>query len=84
MLAIQVRGLIKKYPKKIAVDGIDLEVRSGEIFALLGPNGAGKSTVLQIMAGLQQPSNGEAFLTPGYTVGILLQVPHQGIRISKT
>jgi len=42
---------------------------------VVGPNGAGKSTVLQIMAGLQQPSNGEAYLTPGYTVGILLQEP---------
>ena len=42
---------------------------------MVGPNGAGKSTVLQIMAGLQQPSNGEAFLSPGYTVGILLQEP---------
>ena len=48
--------------------------RSAKI-GVVGPNGAGKSTVLQIMAGLQQPSNGEAFLTPGYSVGILLQEP---------
>jgi len=41
----------------------------------VGPNGAGKSTVLKIMAGLEQPSNGEAFLSPGYTVGMLLQEP---------
>jgi ATP-binding cassette ChvD family protein len=47
----------------------------GAKIGVVGPNGAGKSTVLQIMAGLQQPSNGEAFLTPGYTVGILLQEP---------
>jgi ATP-binding cassette ChvD family protein len=47
----------------------------GAKIGVVGPNGAGKSTVLQIMAGLQQPSNGEAYITPGYTVGILLQEP---------
>jgi ATP-binding cassette ChvD family protein len=47
----------------------------GAKIGVVGPNGAGKSTVLQIMAGLQQPSNGEAYLSPGYTVGILLQEP---------
>src|SRR5918997_292750 len=41
----------------------------------VGPNGAGKSTVLHIMAGLDQPSNGDAFLSPGYSVGILQQEP---------
>src|SRR3712207_7382177 len=48
--------------------------RSAKI-GVLGPNGAGKSTVLQIMAGMQQPSNGDASLAPGATVGILLQEP---------
>jgi ATP-binding cassette ChvD family protein len=47
----------------------------GAKIGVVGPNGAGKSTVLQIMAGLQQPSNGEAYLSPGYTVGILMQEP---------
>jgi ATP-binding cassette ChvD family protein len=47
----------------------------GAKIGVVGPNGSGKSTVLQIMAGLQQPSNGEAFLSPGYTVGILMQEP---------
>ena len=47
----------------------------GAKIGVLGPNGAGKSTVLQIMAGLQQPSNGEAYLSPCYSVGILLQEP---------
>ncbi|MEY2679558.1 MAG: hypothetical protein RLZZ160_636, partial [Actinomycetota bacterium] len=49
---------------------------------VVGPNGAGKSTVLQIMAGLQQPSNGEAYLTPGYSVGILLQEPPLSVSFS--
>src|SRR5690606_14368609 len=42
---------------------------------MVGPNGAGKSTILKIMAGLDSPSNGEASLSPGYSVGILLQEP---------
>src|SRR5690606_20606521 len=47
----------------------------GAKIGMVGPNGAGKSTILKIMAGLDQPSNGEARLSPGYTVGILLQEP---------
>jgi ABC-2 type transport system ATP-binding protein len=59
MLAIQVRGLVKKYPNKVAVDGIDLEVNSGEIFALLGPNGAGKTTTVEILEGFRDRDSGE-------------------------
>jgi ABC-2 type transport system ATP-binding protein len=59
MLAIQVRGLVKKYPNKVAVDGIDLEVRAGEIFALLGPNGAGKTTTVEILEGYRGRDGGE-------------------------
>src|SRR3546814_3647545 len=47
----------------------------GAKIGMVGPNGAGKSTILKIMAGLDTPSNGEARLTPGYSVGILLQEP---------
>ncbi len=58
-----------------AVKHMNLDIPHGTVLGIVGANGAGKSTVLQIMAGLQQPSNGEAYLTPGYTVGILLQEP---------
>ena len=54
----------------------------GAKIGVVGPNGAGKSTVLQIMAGLQQPSNGEAYLTLGYSVGILLQEPPLSVSFS--
>ena len=47
----------------------------GAKIGMVGPNGAGKSSILKIMAGLDEPSNGEARLTPGYTVGILEQEP---------
>jgi ABC-2 type transport system ATP-binding protein len=45
--AIRVRGLVKRYQNVTAVDGLDLEVQSGETFALLGPNGAGKTTTVK-------------------------------------
>ena len=60
---------------KVILDDVTLMFFPGAKIGVVGPNGAGKSTVLQIMAGLQQPSNGEAYLSPGYTVGILLQEP---------
>ena len=65
----------KAHGDKVILDDVTLMFLPGAKIGVVGPNGAGKSTVLQIMAGLQQPSNGEAFLSPGYTVGILLQEP---------
>jgi ABC-2 type transport system ATP-binding protein len=51
MTAIQVRGLRKSYRGHAAVDGVDLDIRQGEVFALLGPNGAGKTTTVEILEG---------------------------------
>ena len=65
----------KAHGDKVILDDVTLMFLPGAKIGVVGPNGAGKSTVLQIMAGLQQPSNGEAYLSPGYTVGILLQEP---------
>jgi ATP-binding cassette ChvD family protein len=65
----------KAHGEKVILDDVTLMFLPGAKIGVVGPNGSGKSTVLQIMAGLQQPSNGEAFLSPGYTVGILLQEP---------
>lgn len=65
----------KAHGDKVILDDVTLMFLPGAKIGVVGPNGAGKSTVLQIMAGLQQPSNGEAFLSPGYSVGILLQEP---------
>ena len=59
-LAIRCRGLVKRYPPDVlAVNGLDLEVRSGECFGLLGPNGAGKTTTIEILEGLLAPTAGE-------------------------
>jgi len=56
--AVVCRGLVKRYDKVIAVDGLDLEVATGECFGLLGPNGAGKTTTVEIIQGLLQPDAG--------------------------
>ncbi|WP_037605250.1 energy-dependent translational throttle protein EttA [Streptacidiphilus rugosus] len=65
----------KAHGDKVILDDVTLSFLPGAKIGVVGPNGAGKSTVLKIMAGLEQPSNGDAFLSPGYTVGMLLQEP---------
>ncbi len=60
---------------KVILDDVTMSFYPGAKIGMVGPNGAGKSTILKIMAGLDQPSNGEARLSPGYSVGILLQEP---------
>jgi len=60
---------------KVILDDVTMAFLPGAKIGVVGPNGAGKSTILKIMAGLDHPSNGEARLTPGYTVGILMQEP---------
>jgi ATP-binding cassette ChvD family protein len=60
---------------KVILDDVSLQFLPGAKIGVLGPNGAGKSTVLKMMAGLDQPSNGDATLSPGYSVGILMQEP---------
>jgi ABC-2 type transport system ATP-binding protein len=58
--AVEVKAVVKKYPKVEALKGIDLTVGRGEMFALLGPNGAGKTTLFSILATLRAPSSGSA------------------------
>jgi len=57
--AISIRGLVKRYGDFVAVDGLDLDIRRGEIFALLGPNGAGKTTTVEICEGYRDRDAGE-------------------------
>jgi ATP-binding cassette ChvD family protein len=60
---------------KVILDDVTMSFYPGAKIGVVGPNGAGKSTILKIMAGLDHPSNGEARLSPGYSVGILMQEP---------
>ncbi|MCU1437522.1 MAG: transporter ATP-binding protein [Naasia sp.] len=65
----------KAHGDKVILDDVTMAFLPGAKIGVVGPNGAGKSTILKIMAGLDQPSNGEARLSPGYSVGILQQEP---------
>ncbi|MFT4086244.1 MAG: energy-dependent translational throttle protein EttA [Gordonia sp. (in: high G+C Gram-positive bacteria)] len=65
----------KAHGDKVILDDVTMSFYPGAKIGVVGPNGAGKSSILKIMAGLDQPSNGEAFLDPEATVGILLQEP---------
>src|SRR3954454_8962034 len=65
----------KAHGDKVILDDVTLAFYPGAKIGVVGPNGAGKSSVLKIMAGLDHPSNGEAMLSPGYTVGLLAQEP---------
>ena len=65
----------KAHGDKVILDDVTLAFYPGAKIGVVGPNGAGKSTVLKIMAGLEKASNGEARLSPGFTVGMLMQEP---------
>jgi ATP-binding cassette ChvD family protein len=65
----------KAHGDKVILDDVTLSFLPGAKIGVVGPNGAGKSSLLKIMAGLDHPSNGEAYLTPGFTVGLLAQEP---------
>ncbi|WP_127820095.1 energy-dependent translational throttle protein EttA [Microbacterium sp. CPCC 204701] len=65
----------KAVGEKLILDDVTMAFLPGAKIGMVGPNGAGKSTILKIMAGLDHPSNGEAKLSPGFSVGILMQEP---------
>ena len=62
MNSIETKNLTKKFKDKIAVNGIDLKIKQGELFALLGVNGAGKTTTIKMLSGLILPSSGDIFI----------------------
>ena len=69
------KNVRKAHGDKVILDNVTMAFYPGAKIGVVGPNGAGKSSILKIMAGLDQPSNGEAFADPGASVGILLQEP---------
>src|SRR5690349_18879472 len=56
---LQMRGIVKAFPGVRALDGVDLDVRAGEVHCLLGQNGAGKSTLIKVLSGAHQPDSGQ-------------------------
>jgi len=71
----QMRAVRKAHGDKVVLDGVTLAFLPGAKIGVVGPNGMGKSTLLRMMAGVEQPSNGEARLMPGFTAGLLAQEP---------
>ena len=60
--AIMTTGLVRRFGGETAVDGVDLDIRQGEIYGFLGPNGAGKSTTVRMLCTLLTPTSGQAFV----------------------
>ena len=69
------RAVRKAHGDKVVLDNVTLSFLPGAKIGVVGPNGMGKSTLLRMMAGVEQPSNGDARLLPGFTVGLLAQEP---------
>ena len=65
--AIITEDLVKKYKNVVAVDGISLKVKKGEVFAFIGPNGAGKTTTVEILEGVRTKTSGKAYVL-GYDI----------------
>ena len=74
----QMHAARKAHGDKVILDDVTLSFFPGAKIGVVGPNGMGKSTLLKIMAGLEEVTNGEARLTPGFSVGILQQEPPLG------
>jgi ribose transport system ATP-binding protein len=68
---LSMRGIVKQFPGARALDGVDLEIRAGEVHCLLGQNGAGKSTLIKVLAGAHQPDEGEILID-----GQPVTIPH--------
>ncbi|WP_019137831.1 sugar ABC transporter ATP-binding protein [Cellulomonas massiliensis] len=68
---LRMQGIVKQFPGARALDGVDLEVRAGEVHCLLGQNGAGKSTLIKVLAGAHQPDEGEILVD-----GEVVTLPH--------
>ncbi|HEX6340371.1 sugar ABC transporter ATP-binding protein [Umezawaea sp.] len=70
---LRATGITKRFTGALALDGVDFEVRSGEVHVLLGENGAGKSTLVKVLAGVHRPDHGEVVLADGVRLAVIYQ-----------
>lgn len=77
-LAIETRGLIKQFDRRVVLHDIDLKIPSGEIYGLIGPNGAGKTTLIRLLAGIEDPTLGSIYIE-----GVPLRSDRPDIRIQQ-
>jgi len=90
--AVELRGIVKRFPGVVANSNIDLELRRGEVHALLGENGAGKSTLMSVLAGIYQPDAGIILIdgqavtlrSPRHAIEAGIAMVHQHFRLVKT
>jgi spermidine/putrescine transport system ATP-binding protein len=69
-IAVEIRDVVKRFGEVVAVDHVSLQIQNGEFFSLLGPSGCGKTTTLRMIAGFEQPTEGEIFIDGQPSVGV--------------
>ena len=92
MIAVEMRGITKKFPNVLALDNVSIKVKSGSIHALLGENGAGKTTLMNILFGIYRPDKGEIFLkgrkvsirSPADAMSLGIGMVHQHFKLVET
>jgi ribose transport system ATP-binding protein len=72
-LLLRAQGITKRFTGALALDGVDFEVRSGEVHVLLGENGAGKSTLVKVLAGVHRPDSGSVEIADGVSLAVIYQ-----------
>ncbi|WP_029042502.1 sugar ABC transporter ATP-binding protein [Cucumibacter marinus] len=78
--ALRLEGIVKTFPGVRALDGVDFEVRPGEVHALMGENGAGKSTLMKVLAGMYQPNEGQILIEDRPTImANPIEAKHNGV-----
>ncbi|MFO5529558.1 MAG: ATP-binding cassette domain-containing protein, partial [Cuspidothrix sp.] len=77
-IAIRTTGLTKQFERHVAVNDVDLEIQTGEVYGLIGPNGAGKTTLIRMLATAEEPTTGEIYIN-----GDRLEGDHSNLKLKR-